>query len=74
MNENPDQSQFINELLEQQDSVIAQLDDLILKIEDALKLAVASGLEAVNEDGQTRPREQAAAEQAAGESRLLEAA
>ncbi len=50
MNDQPDQSQFINELLEQQDSVIGQLDELILKIEDALKLAVASGLNA-DEDG-----------------------
>ena len=42
MGETSEQSQFINELLDQQDSVIAQLDELLEKIEAVLKVAVVS--------------------------------
>lgn len=55
MGETSDQSQFINELLDQQDSVIAQLDELLEKIEAVLKVAVVS--QAVDEFATAVPAE-----------------
>lgn len=40
MQDPADQSQFINELLDQQDAVISQLDELLLRIDEVLKVAV----------------------------------
>lgn len=42
MHDPADQSQFINELLDQQDAVISQLDQLLVRIEEVLKVAVIS--------------------------------
>lgn len=45
MQDPADQSQFIDELIDQQDAVISQLDDLILRIEAVLKVAVVAASE-----------------------------
>jgi hypothetical protein len=50
MQDPADQSQFIDELLDQQDAVISQLDDLILQIEAVLKVAVVAATEERGED------------------------
>lgn len=55
MGETSDQSQFIDELLDQQDAVIAQLDELLEKIEAVLKVAVVA--QAVDEPAVAAPAE-----------------
>lgn len=49
MQDPADQSQFINELLDQQDAVISQLDELLLRIEEVLKVAVIATSEELPE-------------------------
>jgi hypothetical protein len=61
MNDPADQSQFINELLEQQDSVILQLDDLLVRIEAVLKVAVVANAQ----DGGETPAEDSATKKVA---------
>ena len=45
MQDPADQSQFIDELLDQQDAVISQLDELLVKIEAVLKVAIIANSE-----------------------------
>lgn len=61
MQDPADQSQFIDELLDQQDAVISQLDELLLKIEGVLKVAVV----ATSEELVEVPAEQDASKRAA---------
>lgn len=61
MQDPADQSQFIDELLDQQDAVISQLDELLLKIEGVLKVAVVATSEELVEG----PAEQDASKRAA---------
>jgi hypothetical protein len=61
MQDPADQSQFIDELLDQQDAVISQLDELLLKIEAVLKVAVVATSEELVEG----PAEQDALKRAA---------
>jgi hypothetical protein len=61
MQDPADQSQFIDELLDQQDAVISQLDELLLKIEGVLKVAVVATSEELVEG----PAEQDALKRAA---------
>lgn len=61
MHEPADQSQFINELLDQQDAVILQLDELLVKIESVLKVAVI----ATSEESAEIPADQDSARKAA---------
>lgn len=61
MQDPADQSQFIDELLDQQDAVISQLDELLFKIEAVLKVAVV----ATSEELVEVPAEQDASKRAA---------
>ena len=61
MQDPADQSQFIDELLDQQDAVISQLDELLLQIEAVLKVAVVATSEELVEG----PAEQDALKRAA---------
>jgi hypothetical protein len=61
MQDPADQSPFIDELLDQQDAVISQLDELLLKIEAVLKVAVVATSEELVEG----PAEQDALKRAA---------